>query len=363
VARPSTSVPPRRRRGRVDPDAPSPTERAEEALRASVAQAQTLASEREERAVSVRAREAAAAAGEDYEESDDEKLARLRLDALSAPAASTSTQFNFRLGVSFWVAVGWLGLVLFGAIFFRFLHLKNPTLPLQGPFDVGPSWHNWFGTDQLGHDIFSQVVYGARYSMIVAGVSVGVGILVGGGLGLLAGFYRGVTDIVVVWVTDVLLTLPGLILALTIVTFLGESFKNTVLAIAILSIPAYARIARAATLNVSQREFVLAALSLGARPRRILWKEVAPLVALPISSFAALGASIAILAEGALAFLGLTSPTEASWGLMISNGQSEYSIAPQLTFAPMIALFLTLLALNYIGQTLGAALDPRQARI
>ncbi|MGH9172114.1 MAG: ABC transporter permease [Acidimicrobiales bacterium] len=353
----------RRRKGGDEADAPSATARAEEAVRASVALAGSLTSEREAKASLQRARAAALAAGDDVdEETADEQLERLRSEAMSAPAAAAKP-INLRLGVAFWIAVGWLVLVVFGAIFFRYLHLKSATQPLQGPFDSGPSWHNWLGTDQLGHDIFAQIVYGARYSMIVGAVSVVVGIAIGGGLGLLAGFYRGAIDVAVVWVTDVLLTLPGLILALTIVTFLGESFKNTVLAIAILSIPAYARIARAATFNISQQEFVLAALSLGARPRRILWREVLPLVALPISSFAALGASIAILAEGALAFLGLTSPTEASWGLMISNGQSEYSIAPQLTFAPMAALFLTLLALNYIGQTFGSALDPRQARI
>ncbi|HEV8063667.1 MAG TPA: hypothetical protein VGP46_02490, partial [Acidimicrobiales bacterium] len=142
MARPSTSSPPRRaRRGGIDPAAPSATERAEEALRASVLQAQTIASEREEQASSARARQAATAAGETYEETDDEKLARLRRDALSAPAASTGMQRQLRLGVAFWISLGWIGLVVFGAIFFPFLHLKSPTLPLQGPFDVGPSWH------------------------------------------------------------------------------------------------------------------------------------------------------------------------------------------------------------------------------
>jgi peptide/nickel transport system permease protein len=340
------------------------TARAEEALQASLDRAKEMAAERSAKTAAREARAAAIAAGEaTADETADEQIERLQMEALSAPAAAGTKLLNIKIGWAFWLSLGWVALVVLGAIFFPLLPLKSPTQPVQGPFFGGPSWHNWFGTDQVGHDIFAQVVYGSRYSMTVAGVSVGVGIAVGGSLGLLAGFYRKWTDVAVVWVTDVLLTLPGLILAITIVTFLGESFWHTVLAIAFLSIPAYARIARGAALAISQRDFVLAALALGARPRRILWRDVAPLVLLPILSFAALGASIAIVAEGTLAYLGLTQQTEASWGTMIAQGQSQFTLAPQLTYAPTIVLFLTVLALSYIGQLGGNALDPRQARL
>jgi peptide/nickel transport system permease protein len=150
---------------------------------------------------------------------------------------------------------------------------------------------------------------------------------------------------------------------LAFVAFLGQSLFNVILAISLLSIPAYARIARATSLAVSQREFVLAGLSLGARPRRILLHDVLPLVALPIASYAAIGASIAILAEGALAFLGLGPPNSLSWGDMIAAGQQQLTTAPQLTFAPMIVFVITIMALNFMGQKAGAALDPRQARL
>jgi peptide/nickel transport system permease protein len=241
--------------------------------------------------------------------------------------------------------------------------LVNPNQVLAGPPNQGPSWHHLFGTDLIGHDLFSQVVAGARISMLIGASSVVVGLLIGGGLGIIAGFYRGITDVVVVWVTDVLLTLPGLILLLTLVAFLGQSLGNVILAIDLLSIPAYARIARATSLAVSQRDFVLAAMSLGARPRRILVRDVLPLVALPIASYAAIGASIAILAEGALAFLGLGPPNSLSWGDMIASGQQQLTTAPQLTFAPMIVFVITIMALNFMGQKAGAALDPRQGRL
>lgn len=292
------------------------------------------------------------------------KLAALRLEALSARATYGDVAGSARkLGLGFWLAVAWIGLVVFAAVFANVLPIVSPNKVLAGPPNEGPSWHHLFGTDLIGHDLFSQVVAGARISMLIGATSVAVGLVVGGGLGVLAGFYRGVVDVVVVWVTDVLLTLPGLILALTFVAFLGQSLENVILAIDLLSIPAYARIARATSFTVSQREFVLTARALGARPRRILFRDVVPLVAIPIASFAAIGASIAILAEGALAFLGLSSPNSLSWGGMIAEGQQQLSTAPQVTFAPMIAFFLTIMALNYIGQKAGTALDPRQARL
>jgi peptide/nickel transport system permease protein len=294
------------------------------------------------------------------------EIEALRLEALSAPAASVAdvgSDGSRGLGFGFWLATCWIGLVLFAAIFDNLLPLPNPNQVLVGPIDQGPSWHFWFGTDQIGHDLFSQVVAGARISMLIGASSVVVGLVLGGGLGILAGFYRGITDVIVVWITDVLLTLPGLILLLTLVAFLGQSLRNVIVAIDVLSIPAYARIARATSLAVSQREFVLAALSLGARPRRILYRDVLPLVAVPIASYAAIGASIAILAEGALAFLGLGPPNSLSWGDMIAAGQQQLTTAPQLTFAPMIVFVITIMALNVMGQRAGAALDPRQGRL
>ena len=343
------------RRSRSVPGA-SPTDRAEEALKASLVQAASNAA----RAAS--AGNAAGTAGGGAGGIDSE-IAALSHDALSAPAAHIDTGVKPRLGIGFWLAVAWMALVVFAAIFANVLPLPSPNKVLAGPPNQGPSWQHLFGTDLIGHDLFSQVVNGARISMLIGSTSVVVGLVVGGGMGIIAGFYRGFVDVIVVWITDVLLTLPGLILALTLVAFLGQSLENVILAIDLLSIPAYARIARATSLAISQRDFVLTALALGSKPRRILFRDVLPLVAIPIASYAAIGASIAILAEGALAFLGLSSPNSLSWGGMIAEGQQQLSTAPQVTFAPMIAFFVTIMALNYIGQRAGAALDPRQGRL
>jgi peptide/nickel transport system permease protein len=345
-----------RGRGRWQRSAPdsSVTGRAEEGLKASLeAAAEARAATDDVTAAALAATTAA-----------DPELEELRREALSAPAAAIAGEGSRKgLGFGFWLATSWIGLVVFAAVFDNVLPLANPNKVLAGPPDQSPTWNHLFGTDLIGHDLFSQVVAGARISMLIGASSVVVGLLIGGGLGIVAGFYRGITDVVVVWVTDVLLTLPGLILLLTLVAFLGQSLGNVVLAIDLLSIPAYARIARATSLAVSQRDFVLAALSLGARPRRILFRDVLPLVALPIASYAAIGASIAILAEGALAFLGLGPPNSLSWGDMIASGQQQMTTAPQLTFAPMIVFVVTIMALNFMGQKAGAALDPRQGRL
>jgi peptide/nickel transport system permease protein len=337
----------RRSRRRFDPEV---TSRAEEALKASLEAAAESKLAAEELGASQASLEG------------DPEIAALTADAFNRPAGELPA-FKRKLGVGFWLAVTWLGLVLFGALFANLLPLANPNKALAGPPNLPPSLQHFFGTDVIGHDIFSQVVFGARPTLIVGVASVVVGIGIGGFAGMLAGYYRGVVDIIVVWITDVMLTLPGLILALTLVAFLGPSLQNVILAIVILSIPAYARIARAATLAVSQRDWVLAGLSLGATPRRILFRDVIPLVALPIASYAAIGASIAILAQGGLAFLGVGPPNDTSWGTLLANGQNELITAPQLTFSVMIVFFLTVFSLNYIGQKASGALDLRAAQL
>lgn len=336
------------RRGRRKFDA-SVTGRAEEALRSSL----EAAAESRTAAMEMGAGQAALEV--------DPEIAVLTSDALNAPV--TPARGRPKLGFAFWLCVGWLGLVVFGALFANLLPLHSPYKDLAGPPNQAPSVHYFFGTDQLGRDIFSEVVFGSRTTLVIGISSVVAGIGIGGFMGLLAGFYRGAIDVVVVWVTDVLLTLPGLILALTLVAFLGASEGNVILAIDVLSIPAYARIARAATLAVSQRDWVLASMSLGARPRRILFREVLPLVALPIASFSAIGASIAIIAQGALAFLGVAPPNDISWGTLLSVGHNELITAPQLTFTVMAVFFATVVSLNLIGQKASGALDLRSAQI
>lgn len=340
-----TAAPRRSGRGRYGPEV---TARAEEALRAAVLQ-----------------REEQLAAMGTTPESDalvDPELLIATRETFSAPAAGVAGVRRKR-GITFWIALIWIGLVLFAAAFWQWLPIDNPNTAYTADFDQAPTWHHLFGTDQIGHDLFSQVVAGSRESVIIGLSSVLAGVLIGATLGIIAGFYRGFLDVVIVWFTDVLLTLPGLIFALTLIAFLGQSFVNVVFAIDLLSIPIYARIARGASFAISQQEFVLAGLALGARPRRILFREIMPMVALPILSYSALGASTAVLAEAALAFLGLGPANSTGWGDMISAGQQQLQTAPQAVLAPTIVLFVTILALNFLGQRASARLDTRQAAI
>jgi peptide/nickel transport system permease protein len=348
---PAPSLTRRRQRRKWDP---SVTERAEEALRSSLilaAESRVAASEMEAADASLNIAP---------------EIAALTADAYNAPAAvspAAGAMLERKLGIGFWMAVSWIALVVFAALFANVIGVPNPNKLWPADPNQAPSLHHLFGTDLIGHDIFNEAVYGARTSIIIGATSVAAGIGIGGLLGLIAGFYRGIVDVAVVWVVDVLLTLPGLVLVLTLVAFLGESLFNVILAIDVLSIPAYARISRATTLAVSQRDWVLAGLAIGARPRRILFRDVMPMVALPIASYAAIGASIAIIAEGALAYLGLAPASDISWGTMIANGQQQFTNAPQLAFATMIVFFLTILALNFVGQKASGALDLRSAQL
>lgn len=257
----------------------------------------------------------------------------------------------------------WVGLVVVAAVFAGILPIADPHQYQYGPSSSSPSWHDWFGTNTGGQDLFSQVVNGARVSLIVGVSSVAAGIGIGGGLGMVAGYLRGRLDAVVVWVTDVMLTFPGLVFALALVAFLGSSLRNVVIAIAVFGIPIYVRVTRALTLTFSSREFVYAAESLGATRWRVLGREVLPNVAAPLLPYAAIGASVAIIAEGGLAFLGVSAPNSFSWGFLISQGQQELAQAPQAVLFPMVVMFLTILALNVIGDRLGATVDPRASNL
>jgi peptide/nickel transport system permease protein len=216
------------------------------------------------------------------------------------------------------------------------------------------------GTDQLGRDILARTVYGARISLIVGFSAVAFGLIFGGALGIVAGFFRGKLEIFIMGAMDVLLAFPALILALAIVTFMGQSLRNVVLAIGILSIAPIARIIRASTLVVAQREFVLAARTLGAKNSRIIFREVLPNVLLPALSFSLIGVAVAIVAEGALAFLGLSvAPPTPTWGGMINEGRVLLEKSPHISFVPSGAMLLTVLSLNFAGDRLRSFFDAR----
>jgi peptide/nickel transport system permease protein len=271
-------------------------------------------------------------------------------------------QSQDKVDIIFWLSVAWIVVVVFCALFASYLPIQQQSSALGAPRQ-GLSFSHPFGTDTIGNDLFSLSIRGARMAMIVAVASVAFGVIIGGLIGLLAGFFHGIVEAILMWLTDVMLAFPALVFALAIVSFSGASVMSIMLTIAILGIPGYARVARALTLTYAEQNFVLNARAMGAKPWRIMLREILPNVIVPLGSFAALGAALAIIAEGGLAFIGLSAPDVVDWGAMINSGRPQLYQAPQAAFAPMVVMFLTIVALNFIGERLGTALDPRQGQL
>ena len=244
-------------------------------------------------------------------------------------------------------------------------------LPLPSPTDIDflakrapPSAEHWLGTDNLGRDELARLIWGGRASLSVGLLAPVIGVGVGGTLGMLAGYFRGRLEALVVGGADVLLAFPPLVLALAVTAYIGQSIANLVLVLGVLGIPSYARVARAATLALAERDFVLAARALGAGHGRILLRELLPNVALPLLAFFLLGVAVTIVVEGALSFLGLGVPPPApSWGIMIGEGRETLDVAPRLAFLPCAVMFATVLSFNMIGDALRALTDPRPGRL
>jgi peptide/nickel transport system permease protein len=274
------------------------------------------------------------------------------------------------LGLGGWLSAIWLIVISVSAILAPWLPLKDPAhidFSNLNQFPNKPPGTPGFilGTEQNGFDIFSRIIWGGRVSLVVALGVLAIGMVVGGGIGLLAGFLRGKTETVLMSVVDIFLAFPALILLIAIVAFLGADLKNVVLGISLVSIPAFARIARATTLTYSQREFVLAAEAAGATKRRILLREILPNVILPLLAFGLLVVGIAIVAEGSLAFLGLTSQETISWGGMINGGKralQQENIA-HTSMIPAFVMFLTVLSVNMLGDRFRAAFDVKDAAL
>ena len=280
-------------------------------------------------------------------------------DVVEAPARQ-----GRRLGLLFWIAIGWVVFVFAVALSADVLPLPSPTdmdmLEKRASFSAG----HWLGTDGLGRDELSRVIYGARISLVVGICAPIIGLVIGGALGMLAGYFRGRFESLVVGSMDVLLAFPPLILALAVTAYLGQSIPNLTFILGLLSVPAFMRVARAATLTLARREFVIAAQALGATHARILLRELLPNVMLPLFAFFLLAVAVIIVAEGALSFLGLgVPPPISSWGSMIGEGRQSLEVAPRLAFIPAIAMFLTVLSFNLVGDTLRALTDPRQGAL
>ncbi|WP_263375765.1 ABC transporter permease [Granulicella aggregans] len=226
---------------------------------------------------------------------------------------------------------------------------------------LSPGLPHWFGTDELGRDIFARTVYGARISMVVALAVVSLSAAVGLILGAVSGFYGGWIDTVLnIYLTNAFLALPGILLAIAFVAFLGPGLLNLVLALALSGWVAYARLVRAQVMAASRLEFVEAARALGASDLRLLCRHILPNILQPLIVQAAVGMASAVLAEATLSFLGLgLPPPAASWGAMLNDARSHLFDAPYILFFPAMAVMLCVLSFNFIGDALGTMADPR----
>jgi peptide/nickel transport system permease protein len=276
-----------------------------------------------------------------------------------------------KLGFFFWASVVWLVVLVAAAVFADLLPLKNPNQTFRGVSREGPSAEHWFGADNIGHDVFSRTIYGARTSLAVANVATVAGLTIGGLIGLVAGFYRRALDTALTAVLNILLAIPALVLALALVAFFAppgtaSSMEQTIwatIALSILAVPTIARVARAQTMVWSDREFVLASRTLGARNLRIMVREILPNILPAMFSFAFVGIAVLIVVQAALAFFGVGDVSGVSWGIMIQNGRSQLDRAPHMVLFPSLFMFITILALNFIGDRVRDVLDVREGGI
>lgn len=268
-----------------------------------------------------------------------------------------------QLGLGFWISVGFLGLIVALAVLAPILPIADPNETAVGGKFESPNPGLWFGADSTGRDVLALTIWGARISLLVGFLAIMIGFLVGGTLGLVSGYFRGVFDKIVSFVFVTLLSFPALILAILITTLLGRTVFWISLSLGILAIAPVGRLARAQTLVFAERDFVTAARILGASDKRIIMKELLPNVVIPMSALALLGMGIAIVAEGTLAFLGISVSGGLSWGKQIFEaGSSARNLqdGPHAALFPIGVVFLTVLSLNYAGDRIREVFDAKE---
>jgi peptide/nickel transport system permease protein len=243
--------------------------------------------------------------------------------------------------------------------------LVAPNDPLaMAPRDrfQGPSRAHLCGTDEFGRDVCSRLIYGARISLEVGAISVGIALLAGVAFGLTAGYYGGLIDAVIGRVMDVMFAFPAILLAIALMAMLGSNIRNVMIAIGVVNTPIFMRVSRASTLSVRAHQYVEAAESAGAGDLRVLTRHVLPNIAAPLIVQATLAFAWAIINEAALSFLGLgTQPPTPSWGIMVSKGREFMDHSPSAVVFSGAAIILAVLSLNILGDGLRDALDPHQA--
>ncbi|HBU03995.1 MAG TPA: ABC transporter permease [Acidimicrobiaceae bacterium] len=268
-----------------------------------------------------------------------------------------------RLGFGFWIAISWIGLVSVAALLAPWLPISDPNEIANGAPRDGIFGDNLMGTDALGRDVFARTIWGARISLGVGFLGILLGVVVGGSLGIAAGYFKGITDQVVSFLAFSLLSFPALVLALLITASLNRSFLTVAMTLGIIGIAPISRLARATTIQFADREFVQAARVIGAKSRRIIIKELLPNVLIPMGALTLLGMGISIVAEGSLAFLGLSVEGEAiSWGKSIVDGSQTRDLNQNshVAFVPIFVMFLTVMALNFAGDRIREYTDVRE---
>ncbi len=255
-------------------------------------------------------------------------------------------------------------------LLFIVIAIIGPFLTMKDPYEVdilnkiqSPSAEHWFGTDNFGRDIFTRIIHGMGLTLYVGFFSVVIGGVVGVLFGVVSGYYGGTLDTIIMRIMDILLAFPGIILALAIVSVLGGSLTNVIIAVGVFSIPAFARIVRGSTLTVRKLEYIDAMRALGASDARIIFKHILPNVMSPIIVQATLRIATAVLTASGLSFLGLgAKPPAPEWGAMLSDGRSYMADAPHMVLVPGIMIVLVVLAFNIFGDGLRDALDPKMKK-
>lgn len=268
-----------------------------------------------------------------------------------------------RLGFFSYLAMAWLVLLVFAAVFADLLPIPGVNENIGSIARKGPSVGHWFGGDNNGNDIFARCIHGARKSLAIGVISYLCALVIGGAIGLIAGYYRGRLESFITAMMDVLLAFPPLLLLIAVSAFLGTEMRNTIIALSILAIPNVARIIRANVLTHSQRDFVNASRTLGARNMRIMLKEILPNVSAAAGGFALVGIANLIVVEGALAFVGASDTNKVSWGQMINQGRNELAVAPHIVIFPSLMIFLTVFSMNYLGDRVRERLEVKESSI
>lgn len=284
--------------------------------------------------------------------------------ALETPSLARTGLFSKlpKMGTVFWLACAWLVLLLFIAVFAPYLSLQDPLVQNYVAINAPAGSENLLGTDHLGRDLLSRVLYGARISLSVATTAPFIGMFIGLVLGISAGYFGGRVDAVVSVIIDSILAFPNIVLAIAFLFYAGNTLPNLILVIAFYTIPQFTRITRANTMLFAQREFVLAARALGASHLRIILFELLPNVLVPVAAYSLLIMSYTIVLEGGLSFLGVgIPPPTPTWGRMISEGLDQLYDNATITFYPSFFMFLTILSLNLVGDKLRAMTDVKSS--